>query len=198
MESMKLSKKSSHEPLWQRLFGTGKWFSCGRNAPCFGALFQALKPGTSGFIQTAQLALFSGTRRTWKEMQARSHPKDRACPGMSQGSALPCEDWKAGYAATMMQGFLWMLLFSSTLAYAVYTPMPWEGPICAVASSLKGQVAVVLSVVATIMIGIMFMYAETGGVVARIGSWLLGMSCALSVVSIITALFPGVAIPGCL
>ncbi len=98
----------------------------------------------------------------------------------------------------MLQGFLWVLLFSSTLVYAVYTPMPWEGPMCAVASSLKGQVAVVLSVVATIMIGIMFMYAETGGIVARIASWLLGMSCALSVVSIITALFPGVAIPGCL
>jgi len=44
----------------------------------------------------------------------------------------------------------------------------------------------------------MFMYAETGGVVARIASWLLGMSCALSVVSIITALFPGVVMPGCL
>ena len=90
------------------------------------------------------------------------------------------------------------LLASSTGAFSFYTPMPWEGPICAVASSLKGQVGVVLSVVATIMIGIMFMYAETGGIVARIASWLLGMSCALSVVSIITALFPGVTMPGCL
>ncbi len=90
------------------------------------------------------------------------------------------------------------LLVWSSGAFALYTPMPWEGPICAVASSLKGQVAVVLSVVATIMIGIMFMYAETGGIVARIASWLLGMSCALSVVSIITALFPGVTMPGCL
>ncbi len=90
------------------------------------------------------------------------------------------------------------LLTWSAGAFAIYTPMPWEGPICAVASSLKGQVAVVLSVVATIMIGIMFMYAETGGIVARIASWLLGMSCALSVVSIITALFPGVTMPGCL
>src|SRR5487761_2100634 len=89
------------------------------------------------------------------------------------------------------------LLAWSSEAWASYTPMPWEGPICAVASSLKGQVAVVLSVVATIMIGIMFMYAETGGIVARIASWLLGMSCALSVVSIITALFPGVTMPGC-
>ncbi len=90
------------------------------------------------------------------------------------------------------------LLVWSSGALAFYTPMPWEGPICAVASSLKGQVAVVLSVVATIMIGIMFMYAETGGIVARIASLLLGMSCALSVVSIITALFPGVTMPGCL
>lgn len=92
----------------------------------------------------------------------------------------------------------WLVLLLPVSALAIYTPMPWEGPICAVASSLKGQVAVVLSVVATIMIGIMFMYAETGGIVARIASWLLGMSCALSVVSIITALFPGVAMPGCL
>ncbi len=96
------------------------------------------------------------------------------------------------------KGFMWGFLALSISASAAYTPMPWEGPICAVASSLKGQVAVVLSVVATIMIGIMFMYAETGGIVARIASWLLGMSCALSVVSIITALFPGVAMPGCL
>jgi type IV secretory pathway VirB2 component (pilin) len=78
------------------------------------------------------------------------------------------------------------------------TAMPWEGPMCAVAASLKDQVAVMLSVVATIMIGIMFMYSETGGIVARIGGWLLGLSCALSVASIITALFPGVSIPGCL
>lgn len=61
-----------------------------------------------------------------------------------------------------VQGVLCGLLCAAPLAMAVYTPMPWEGPICMVASSLKGQVAVVLSVVATIMIGIMFMYAETG------------------------------------
>ena len=97
-----------------------------------------------------------------------------------------------------VQGVFCGLLCAAPLAMAMYTPMPWEGPICMVASSLKGQVAVVLSVVATIMLGIMFMYAETGGVVARIASWLLGMSCALSVVSIITALFPGVVMPGCL
>jgi type IV secretory pathway VirB2 component (pilin) len=97
-----------------------------------------------------------------------------------------------------VQGVFCGLLCAAPLALAMYTPMPWEGPICMVASSLKGQVAVVVSVVATIMIGIMFMYAETGGVVARIASWLLGMSCALSVVSIITALFPGVVMPGCL
>ena len=80
----------------------------------------------------------------------------------------------------------------------VHAALPWEGPICLVASSLKGQVAVVLSVVATIMIGIMFMYSETGGIVSRIASWLLGMSLALSVVSVIGTLFPGVSMPGCL
>jgi type IV secretory pathway VirB2 component (pilin) len=67
-----------------------------------------------------------------------------------------------------------------------------------VASSLKGQVAVVLAVIATIMIGIMFMYSETGGLASRIGGWLLGMSFALAVVSIITTLFPNVSVPGCL
>jgi len=76
--------------------------------------------------------------------------------------------------------------------------MPWEAPMCAVASSLKGQVAVILAVVSTIMIGIMFMYSETGSAVSRIAGWLLGMCCALSVASVITALFPGVSIPGCL
>jgi type IV secretion system protein TrbC len=79
-----------------------------------------------------------------------------------------------------------------------WAALPWEAPMCVVARSLKGQVAVVLSVVATIMIGIMFMYSETGGVVSRIASWLLGMSLALSVASVIETLFPGVVMPGCL
>lgn len=99
---------------------------------------------------------------------------------------------------TFLNSLLLLLLGLVSPLCLAYTAMPWEGPICAVASSLKGQVAVVLSVVATIMIGIMFMYAETGGIVSRIASWLLGLSLALSVASIITALFPGVAIPGCL
>jgi type IV secretory pathway VirB2 component (pilin) len=86
-------------------------------------------------------------------------------------------------------------MFSGVAAWGA---MPWEGPICMVASSLKGQVAVVLSVVATIIIGIMFMYSETGGMVSRIGGWLLGMSLALAVASVITTLFPSVTIPGCL
>lgn len=91
-----------------------------------------------------------------------------------------------------------LLLCAAAGPLEASTAMPWEGPMCAVAASLKDQVAVMLSVVATIMIGIMFMYSETGGIVARIGGWLLGLSCALSVASIITALFPGVSIPGCL
>lgn len=100
----------------------------------------------------------------------------------------------------IFQGAAWglILMLFQPLAHAYYSYMPWEGPICAVASSLKGQIAVILSVVATIIIGIMFMYSETGGIVSRIASWLLGMSCALSVASIITALFPGVVMPGCL
>jgi type IV secretion system protein VirB2 len=76
--------------------------------------------------------------------------------------------------------------------------MPWEAPMCAVANSLKGQVAVMLAVVSTIMIGVMFMYSETGSAVSKIAGWLLGMCCALSVASVITALFPGVSLPGCL
>ena len=76
--------------------------------------------------------------------------------------------------------------------------MPWEAPMCAVANSLKGQVAVMLAVVSTIMIGVMFMYSETGSAVSKIAGWLLGMCCALSVASVITALFPSVSLPGCL
>lgn len=104
------------------------------------------------------------------------------------GPQMPCFQW-AAFA---------LLLFITSASIEASTAMPWEGPMCAVAASLKDQVAVMLSVVATIMIGIMFMYSETGGIVARIGGWLLGLSCALSVASIITALFPGVTIPGCL
>lgn len=91
-----------------------------------------------------------------------------------------------------------LLLGVLALALPALGAMPWEAPMCAVASSLKGQVAVILAVVSTIMIGIMFMYSETGSAVSRIAGWLLGMCCALSVASVITALFPGVAIPGCL
>ena len=91
-----------------------------------------------------------------------------------------------------------ILVLLAFLPLQSHAAMPWEAPMCAVASSLKGQVAVILAVVSTIMIGIMFMYSETGSAVARIAGWLLGMCCALSVASVITALFPGVAIPGCL
>jgi type IV secretion system protein TrbC len=79
-----------------------------------------------------------------------------------------------------------------------HAAMPWEAPMCAVANSLKGQVAVMLAVVSTIMIGVMFMYSETGSAVSKIAGWLLGMCCALSVASVITALFPSVSLPGCL
>ena len=91
-----------------------------------------------------------------------------------------------------------LLLSLPWLPLCASASMPWEAPMCAVASSLKGQVAVILAVVSTIMIGIMFMYSETGGIVSRIASWLLGMSLALSVVSVIGTLFPGVSMPGCL
>ena len=96
-----------------------------------------------------------------------------------------------------MRPFL-VIFLVATMPLHAHAGMPWEAPMCAVASSLKGQVAVILAVVSTIMIGIMFMYSETGSAVARIAGWLLGMCCALSVASVITALFPGVAIPGCL
>lgn len=93
---------------------------------------------------------------------------------------------------------LLLFLLLGLMLPEAHAGMPWEAPMCAVASSLKGQVAVILAVVSTIMIGIMFMYSETGSAVSRIAGWLLGMCCALSVASVITALFPGVAIPGCL
>ena len=92
-----------------------------------------------------------------------------------------------------LTGFLFLCLPLITLA-----AMPWEAPMCAVANSLKGQVAVMLAVVSTIMIGVMFMYSETGSAVSKIAGWLLGMCCALSVASVITALFPSVSLPGCL
>ena len=90
------------------------------------------------------------------------------------------------------------LLLAAGASNCALAAMPWEQPICMVAASPKGQVAVVLAVVATIIIGIMFMYSESGGMVARIGGWLLGMSLALAVVSVINTLFPGVSVPGCL
>lgn len=85
-----------------------------------------------------------------------------------------------------------------SMPFMSFASMPWEAPMCAVANSLKGQVAVMLAVVSTIMIGVMFMYSETGSAVSKIAGWLLGMCCALSVASVITALFPSVSLPGCL
>lgn len=95
------------------------------------------------------------------------------------------------------RGFILILALVSLAANADAS-MPWEAPMCMVASSLKSQVAVMLAVVATVMIGIMFMISETGSAVAKIAGWLLGMCCALSGISIISTLFPSVAIPGCL
>ncbi len=198
MEIMKLNKKCSRDFFRQRPLCVLGLARCARKPPCFMGAFRLHKLVASRSLGVARMLASFCDRLPGGIKHPRAERKVVTCSDLAQGSTLPCEDWRAGYVETMVQGFLWILLFSSTLVYAVYTPMPWEGPICAVASSLKGQVAVVLSVVATIMIGIMFMYAETGGIVARIASWLLGMSCALSVVSIITALFPGVAIPGCL
>lgn len=91
-----------------------------------------------------------------------------------------------------------LLVLLAAGARPALATMPWEGPMCLVVSSLKGPVAVMLAVVSTVMIGIMFMYSETGSAVSRVAGWLLGMCCALSVASVIGALFPGVALPGCL
>lgn len=57
--------------------------------------------------------------------------------------------------------------------------MPWEGPLCKVANSLKGPVAKAVAIIAIVISGLMLAVGEVGGVFKTMLGLLAGVSMAL-------------------
>lgn len=57
--------------------------------------------------------------------------------------------------------------------------MPWEGPLCKVAMSLKGPVAKAVAVIAIVICGLMLAVGEVSGVFKTMLGLLAGVSMAL-------------------
>ncbi|MFB0936636.1 MAG: TrbC/VirB2 family protein [Propionivibrio sp.] len=70
-----------------------------------------------------------------------------------------------------------LLLLSAGFASA--SSMPWEGPLCQVATSLQGPVARGVAVIAIVVCGLMLAVGEVGGVFKTMLGLLAGVSMAL-------------------
>lgn len=75
-------------------------------------------------------------------------------------------------------GLLAISLFLMDSAFAQMA-MPWEGPLCRVAMSLKGPVAKAVAVIAIVVCGLMMAVGETSGVFKTMLGLLAGVSMAL-------------------
>lgn len=62
---------------------------------------------------------------------------------------------------------------------AMAQAMPWEGPLCKVAMSLKGPVAKAVAVIAIVISGLMLAVGEVSGVFKTMLGLLAGVSMAL-------------------
>jgi len=76
-----------------------------------------------------------------------------------------------------------MLLFTTHVAFAASTGMPWEAPLDQLLSSLSGPVSRVIGAVAIIGMGIGLAFSE-GGSLARKALWVvLGLTIAFNATS---------------
>ena len=80
-------------------------------------------------------------------------------------------------ALPLLIGITLLLLVCADLAMA--QSMPWEGPLCKVATSLKGPVAKGVAVIAIVISGLMLAVGEVGGVFKTLLGLLAGVSMAL-------------------
>ena len=62
---------------------------------------------------------------------------------------------------------------------AMAQSMPWEGPLCKVAMSLKGPVAKAVAVIAIVVCGLMLAVGEVSGIFKTMLGLLAGISMAL-------------------
>jgi type IV secretion system protein TrbC len=60
------------------------------------------------------------------------------------------------------------------------TPMPWEGPLQTILSSITGPVAKVFGVIAIVMVGLAIAYSEGGGMLKKILNVVMGLCIAFS------------------
>ena len=77
------------------------------------------------------------------------------------------------------------MLVAATTAYA--DSMPWEGPICKIASSFSGPVAKSISVIAIVICGLLMAFGELGGVFKTILGLLMGVTMAVAAVQWMSA-----------
>ncbi len=71
------------------------------------------------------------------------------------------------------------LLFASFGDALAQSAMPWEGPLCKVAMSLKGPVAKSVAVIAIVVSGLMLAVGEVSGIFKTMLGLLCGISMAI-------------------
>lgn len=72
--------------------------------------------------------------------------------------------------------FMLVVMFAEP---AMAQSMPWEGPLCKVAMSLKGPVAKAVAVIAIVVCGLMLAVGEVSGIFKTMLGLLAGISMAL-------------------
>ena len=72
-----------------------------------------------------------------------------------------------------------LLAISCVFMDAAYAGLPWEGPLCKVANSLKGPVAKAVAVIAIVICGLMMALGEMSGIFKTMLGLLMGTSMAL-------------------
>ncbi|WP_341744806.1 TrbC/VirB2 family protein [Azonexus hydrophilus] len=76
----------------------------------------------------------------------------------------------------LLAAVLLLLAFSMEAAHAA---LPWEGPLCMVATSLKGPVAKSIAVIAIVICGLLMAVGEMSGMFKSLLGLLMGVSMAL-------------------
>ena len=96
------------------------------------------------------------------------------------------------YRRLLILPLCWSLVFLrsvSSIAEAAPTgpPMPWDGPLNTILTSLSGTVAHVLITVAVIVTGLVFAFTEHGSGARRLFGVAFGGALALGALSFMTA-----------
>lgn len=88
--------------------------------------------------------------------------------------------------------------FMLALPVSVYAQtMPWEGPICSIAKSFSGPVAVAFVVLAVVLCGALLAFGELNGIFKTLLGVAIGGAMAVGAVQWVT-MFTGASNLGCL